>query len=533
MMFSKSIPSLRLILIMAVFFTLTMNYSLFSHLLAAYPLNTKNALFLLTFAIGYTGLIALIFALLSFKYTLKPVMIALLLCSSSIAYFMDTYDVLINSEMLMNALYTDVREASNLFSVRLIIYVGLLGILPSLILWKMPVAYHPWPKEIARRLAFIVAISISVILIIWSQSSFYGSFFREHKSVRMYANPANYLSASAKIVHSYLKAPSGPIQKIGLDAHIEPDDAERELIIFVVGEAARADHFSLNGYGRLTNPLLSVEDVISFTDVWSCGTSTLASVPCMFSNIKNNDYEEGAADVIENVTDVLERAGVNTLWRDNNSSSKGVANRMQYESFLTPEVNTICDVECRDEGMLVGLDKYIAEHPKGDIVIILHQMGSHGPAYYKRYPKEFERFKPTCQTNELKDCSIEEIANTYDNTILYTDYFLSRVIRFLKAHDDRFETAMFYVSDHGESLGENGIYLHGLPRMIAPDAQRHVPAILWLGKSIREDIDTKALAAKRDRRYSHENIFHTLLGFTEVRSKAYDPTKDILQQQNN
>lgn len=529
MMFSKPISSLRLILIMAAFFTLTMNYSLFSHLLAAYPLNAKNVLFLLSFAVGYTGLTALIFALLSFKHTLKPALIVLLLCSSGIAYFMDSYDVLINSEMLQNALHTDVREVSNLFSLRLVLYVGLLGVLPSLILWKLPVAFHPWPKEAARRLVFIIGAVISVILIIWSQSGFYGSFFREHKPVRMYANPANYLSAGIKIAHSYFKAPSGPIQKIGLDAHIEPDDAERELIIFVVGEAARADHFSLNGYERLTNPLLGIEDVVSFTNVWSCGTSTLASVPCMFSNIKNNEYEEGAADVIENVTDVLERAGVNTLWRDNNSSSKGVANRMQYESFLTPQTNTICDTECRDEGMLVGLDKYIARHPKGDIVIILHQMGSHGPAYYKRYPEEFERFKPTCRTNELKDCSLEEINNAYDNTILYTDYFLSRVIHFLKSYDDRFETAMFYVSDHGESLGENGIYLHGLPRMIAPDAQRHVPAILWLGKSIREDIDAQTLAAKRNRRYSHENIFHTLLGFTEVRSKAYDPEKDILR----
>jgi lipid A ethanolaminephosphotransferase len=297
----------------------------------------------------------------------------------------------------------------------------------------------------------------------------------------------------------------------------------------VVGETARADRFSLNGYERRTNPLLARLGVISFTDFSSCGTSTAISVPCMFDIHERENFSSSESAATENALDVLRHAGVTVLWRDNNSNSKGVADRIAIEDFHSPETNPVCDTECRDVGMLSGLREYIDRQQSGDILIVLHQMGSHGPAYFKRYPDEFHVFVPTCDTKQLDDCSESEIGNAYDNSILYTDYFLSQVIELLRSYDDRFETVMLYASDHGESLGESGIYLHGLPYWLAPDAQTRVPVILWFGRNYH-DVDVAAMRQLRDEPLSHDNLFHTLLGLFEIDSGVYDGNLDLLQK---
>jgi lipid A ethanolaminephosphotransferase len=291
-------------------------------------------------------------------------------------------------------------------------------------------------------------------------------------------------------------------------------DKQQKLVILVVGETVRSDHMSLNGYQRDTNPELSRQQrLISYSDISSCGTSTAISVPCMFAYAGHDDFSPDEAQHTENVLDILNRAGVNVLWRDNNSDSKGVASRITYEDYKSPSLNTVCDTECRDVGMLVGLQQYIDSHP-GDKLIVLHQMGSHGPAYFKRYPQEFERFKPACRSAELSECSDEEITNAYDNSILYTDYFLSKVIDFLKKNTPEYQAAMFYISDHGESLGENGIYLHGLPYLIAPDAQTKVPLIAWIGET--SAIDHEKTLALKTAPNSHDALFVTLLQTFEV-----------------
>jgi len=200
--------------------------------------------------------------------------------------------------------------------------------------------------------------------------------------------------------------------------------------------------------------------------------------------------------------------------------------RVAYKNYRSPNNNPICDVECRDEGMLVGLQEYINSQKHGDILIVLHQRGSHGPAYYKRYPKSFEKFTPTCKTNQLEKYTKDEIGNAYDNSILYTDYFLSKVIKLLKQNTNHFETAMLYLSDHGESLGKNNLYLHGLPYFIAPETQKHIAAIMWFGDSFKIDKDT--LKKKAIKRYSQDNLFHTLLGLMEVNTSVYDKNMDII-----
>ena len=315
---------------------------------------------------------------------------------------------------------------------------------------------------------------------------------------------------------------------VGVDAAIPASDVDRELIIMVIGEAARADRFSLNGYQRETNPRLRQKNAISFTNFWACGTSTAVSVPCMFL-LDGESKSPALIKTQENLLDVLQRSKVNVLWRDNNSDSKGVASRVPYQDFKSPKVNPVCDTECRDEGMLVGLQSYIDSHPTGDIFIVLHQMGNHGPAYFRRYPPEFEQFKPACKDSDLNRCSREEIGNAYDNAILYTDHFLAKAIELLEKNDSKFETALLYVSDHGESLGENGLYLHGLPKAIAPNAQLHIPAVMWFGSNFHE-VNLQALRIKSKIRYTHNNVFHTVLGLLEIKSAIYRPDMDILDK---
>jgi lipid A ethanolaminephosphotransferase len=248
----------------------------------------------------------------------------------------------------------------------------------------------------------------------------------------------------------------------------------------------------------------------------------------MFSSLNKDDYSHAQGKNMSNVLDVLNYAGVEVLWRDNNSSSASVANRLPFEDYKSSSINSVCDTECRDQGMLSDLQNYINAHKEKDIVVILHTMGSHGPAYYKRYPEQFEKFTPVCETNQLNECSNEQINNAYDNTIVYTDYVLAKTIELLKNNQDSFKTAMFYMSDHGESLGENGLYLHGMPYFMAPDEQIHVGSMLWFDERFSKDINIDELKSIANKKLSHDNIFHTLLGLMNIKTTVYNEELDFI-----
>lgn len=525
----KKINPLTLIVLTAIFFTVFGNVTFFQEVLKIYPLSGfLSTLFIISLALVFSCVNIVILSLLCYKYTIKPVLIALLLLSAAAAYFMDTYHVIIDEVMIDNIMKTDSGEAFDLFSITQFLYLLFLGILPAILVYKVPLVTSNFKKSVLSRLALIIISLVIAAVTILSLGDFYASFLRENKSLRNYANPSYYIYSVGKYIGGMVGTSTAVFKSIGLDAHISEDVPDRELIILVVGETARADHFSLNGYAKETNPRLKKEHIINFSNVWSCGTSTAVSVPCLFGMAGRSDYSKTKAQAIGNLLDITKQAGVNVLWLDNNSSSKGVADRAEYHSYKTAENNPVCDVECRDVGMLSHLQSYIDEHPTGDIFIILHQMGNHGPAYYKRYPKEFEHFTPTCQTNQLEQCSSEEINNAYDNAILYTDYFLSETINFLKKNDDYFEAMMLYVSDHGESLGENGLYLHGLPYMLAPDVQKHVPMVLWLGKNVdQQEVNFDLINKKSAERFSHDNVFHTILGLLEIDTTVYNHDLDI------
>lgn len=527
----RIVKSSRLILAVALFLALCFNLSFFQHALEAYPFSAGNIPFLVTLFVLLAAVHMLLLGLVGWRYVIKPLLVVVLLVSSLTAYFMDTYNVVIDDDMIQNVVKTDIGESADLLSARLLLYFIVLGVLPSVLIFRARIDTGSMKAELISKLKIVAGSLLVIVVVVLVFGKSYSSFFREHKTVRFYANPTYAIYSAGKYISRQLRETNGVLAPVGRDARIPVTDMDRELIVLVVGETARADRFSLNGYARETNPLLKKEDVISFTNVHSCGTSTAVSVPCMFSAFGHGRFTNEEARSSENLLDVLTHAGINVLWRDNNSDSKGVALRVPYENFKQDNTNTVCDEECRDEGMLVGLQEYVDGIPAGDIVIVLHQMGNHGPAYYKRYPKAFEKFTPVCTTSELDKCSLEEIGNAYDNAILYTDYFLSKVIAFLKGNNSRFETAMVYVSDHGESLGEKGLYLHGMPNFMAPEEQTHVPAILWLGDSYR-DIDREALGTHAAHEYTHDNFFHTVLGLVEVESSVYRRELDLIHHED-
>jgi lipid A ethanolaminephosphotransferase len=525
---AHGLTSNTLVVLVAVFLVMFGNLSFFGKVLSAYPLSVGNALALASLSAMLVATTTLLLALTCFRRTTKPVLIVILLLSSLAASFMDSYGIVINTEMLQNAAQTNMAEARDLLNFRLLGYFVMLGLMPAIVIAKLPLHWRGMRAEAIARGKLLALILLFMAGTALAFGGFYASFVREHKSLRSFANPA-YLIYSAVKYSTATLAVKGrqALTTIGIDAKIPASDVERELFILVIGETARADRFSLNGYARDTNPQLRRANAISFSNFWACGTSTAVSVPCMFSLIGMDGFDTKKGAAQENLLDVLEHAGVNVLWLDNNSDSKDVALRVPYQSYKSPNVNPLCDPECRDVGMLSSLQKHIDAQPKGDIFIVLHQMGNHGPAYFKRYPPEFEKFRPACQSADLGQCSREEINNAYDNAILYTDFFLGKVIELLKNNDKTFETALLYVSDHGESLGENGVYLHGLPRAIAPDAQLNVPAIMWLGSGF-SDVDLSALQGKRDSRFTHDNLAHTVLGTMEIETAVYRRELDIL-----
>ncbi len=512
------ISSTQIILAGALFLLLTGNMSYFGKVLETYPWNSDNAGFLVSVIVVLACEITLVISLLSLLIPARVTVSLLLLLSALTAYFSDAFGVVIDTVMIRNTLQTNPAEMADLINLSFLLRLLLLGLAPIALLWYLPLRPESYWRRSRKQLLLVLVSIVTALLSMALFSSQYASFIRVHKAFRYYANPIFPLYSAGKyLVKAGVDSSPHPLVQLAPEATISKSDPDYELTIMVVGEAARRDRFSLNGYSRNTNPELSGESrVFSYTHISSCGTSTSVSVPCMFALSGRKDYDSSEDGNTQNVLDVLQRAGVSVLWRDNNSSSQGVADRVQYEDFRTPDKNPECDDECRDVGMLSGLQDYIDTH-SGDILIVLHQMGNHGPAYYKRYPAEYKRFTPACRSVELSECTDAEIGNAYDNAIGYTDYFLSQVIALLKANTPAYETAMLYVSDHGESLGENDLYLHGLPYALAPKEQTDIPVILWLGES--SDIDVHSVLTRLEKKNSQDAVFQTLLTIYEVKTE--------------
>ena len=517
--YNRQVNPSYMIIAVVIFLVSTANLGFFKQVIAVYPV-ADNIGFLISLTGLLFGLMWLLFQLLCYRPTIKIVLIAMVLIAAVCGYFTDAYGTVFDTNMLINSLQTDQAEAMGLMAPSFIFRVLLLGILPAFIVSKIRIKRLTWRSATVQKavtLIMSIALLAACLLPFGDQ---YASFFRQHKIVRSYTNPITPVYSVIKLGTDYYDKLSHPDTMImhAIDAKRVADvngKAKPKLMVFVVGETVRADHVGLNGYERNTMPLLANQpDIYSFKDATSCGTSTAYSVPCMFSYANREDYDVDTAEYNENVLDMLNKQGVNVVWRDNNSSSKGVADRVTFEDYKTSETNPDCegDGECRDVGMLDGFEKLLKSGTAPqDTLILLHQMGNHGPAYYQRYPKAFEEYKPVCMTNELSKCDDQSVINGYDNAIRYTDYFLDETIKKLKPYENDYDVVMIYISDHGESLGENNIYLHGLPFSIAPDAQKKVPVIIWSPKN--NSIDANSLSTMINQPVSHDFITPTLLKF--------------------
>lgn len=504
---------------LALWITLFANQTFFTKLFR-YAWEEKNYTVLLSapfiLVLLLIGVINIV-VLLTHRYTFKMVVVFLLVVSAFSGYFIDSFGTIIDKDMFTNMMQTDSAEILELFTMKLVIYVVVGAVIPAFIVQRYSLHFLSYGVEIAQKMSVILLSLVLIIGIYMASGKTYSSFFRNHHELKMYLNPSYPISSFIKWALLKTKGVQS-IKPIAEDAR-KNDHARKKLVILVVGETARAENFSLNGYAKQTNPLLHARtDIVNFSHFYSCGTATAISIPCMFSKFGRDSFDDDK-NYYENLMDVMQKVGVNVVWRDNNSGgSKGIANRLHdVVSYHGTGF---------DEVLFKTLQKTIDETSR-DTLIVLHQEGSHGPAYYKRYPEAFKHFTPSCDTQDLSQCSQEQIVNSYNNTILYTDFIINEAIKVLEKNEETFDTTLFYVSDHGESLGENGVYLHGLPYFIAPDAQKHVPALLYFGKAHQEKIER--LNTKKSDHFSHDNLFHTMLGLFDIETKEYNPKLDILK----
>jgi lipid A ethanolaminephosphotransferase len=520
-------------LIASAFLLVGFNVVLWQHLFDITASDAAGQAMRLAFGLMILCGFNIVLTLVAFRPVLKPLLILLFFISAGVAYFMAQYGVMIDAGMLRNFAETNVTEVRDLLSLKLLVYVLLLGALPSWLLYKTPIHYRRWHREVLSKV--LVGGTSALLLGAVALLNYQGlaSLFRNHHELRLMIVPSNYIGASVGYLREQVVSAHQPFVKIGEDAQKNPtwqSHARKSLTVLVVGESARAENFGILGYDRDTTPQLSKESgLIAFTDVHSCGTETAVSVPCMFSNMGRKDYDASKAKNQEGLLDVLKRAGLEVVWRDNQSGCKGTCDRVTLDDVSNLKDPSLCaNSECRDEILLQGLQHFIDTLDK-DTVLVLHQMGSHGPEYFKRYPKEYQHFTPVCESNALNNCSRESIVNGYDNTLVYTDHVLATLIDLLRSNQDKVDTAMLYLSDHGESLGEYNLFLHGTPYMLAPEQQKHVAMLAWFSDSYQKafSVDTHCLQQSRDLPLSQDNLFHSMLGLLEVNSQVYKPALDL------
>ena len=520
----------RLCFIVAAWIVAMANHTFWQHLLKVQPLAGKGWLFAASLALAMTGATMFLLRLLSPGRALRVMLTLLLVITAAASWFTDTYGVAIDSDMLRNVVQTNPTEARDFLGWPMLWRIAWMAGIPIVIVWQARLPMDTWLRALRDYVVGAVAGLALMFAAGLPMYSSYASYFRNQDVARYFITPANVLVGSTTLVRKTLHGRQ-PYIKVGEDAS-RPAAAHPKplLVLLVVGETARAANFSLGGYARETNPRLKQRGVYYFTDVLSCGTATAVSVPCMFSEQPREEFKLAQADHRDSVLDMLARAGLPVTWVDNQSGCKKVCARVPTEQAERYHPQSCRDGECLDDALLHVLEAKLPQVNR-DALLVLHAMGSHGPTYYRRVTPEHEIFKPTCPTERIEICSDAQIANSYDNSIAYTDHVLAGLIDQLAAQHERVDSVLLYVSDHGESLGENGLYLHGQPYLIAPDVQKKVPMLMWFssGASTRLQLDTACLKGRLGERHSHDNLSHTLLGLVDVSTAVYRPDLDALR----
>lgn len=487
-------------------------------------LGTFAALSLAVFAFN-----AILLAIVVNRWTVRVVVPALLLVNAVAVHFTWSYGVVIDASMMRNVLATDIRESREYLVPGFWLTLTVLGVLPAIVVARLPLRHTEVREAAFHRALGVLGLICLLLLSLVASYDRLASLMRGHKHVRYLVAPANVLVSTVRALSETRRdGPRVPISHRVRQAPHAPG-ARPHVLVLVVGETVRAQNWGLNGYARQTTPELARRSVINFRDVTACGSSTEVSLPCMFSMQGRHGYDSDDIARSESLLHVLARAGVGIMWRDNQTGCKGVCEGLAFESFRDARDPVFCSADgCSDDILLKGLEARLRA-TRTDTVIVLHQLGNHGPAYFRRYPPDLRRFRPDCRTSELSQCSREQIVNAYDNAVLATDRLLARTIDLLSTVT-QVDAAMIYVSDHGESLGENGVYLHGFPYPIAPDAQLKVPMVMWLspGMQASRGVDTRCLRMRAARPAEHDNLFHTVLGLFEVDAKPYQASHDLL-----
>lgn len=526
------INSTVFVLLLAVFYAAVLNMTSVRHIIEALGEGQNSLLFLVSIPFVLITFIFILLLPFSVKYFEKPFYILLIVTSAIVNYTMFHYGIIFDPDMIENFAATNYAEGSAFFNLSAVLWIGLTGLIPAILIFFIKITHYPLFKDIGQKLvALIIAVAFIGVMSVFVYKD-YAAFIRNNSNLRKQTVPYYYVVSTAKYVKRTYFTALQVYREKGLDAEVMRKNRP-DVLVVLVGETARGQSYQLGGYERATNVYTKdIPNLTYYQNVTSCGTATAVSLPCMFSMQTKKDYDGTDFKFEDNITDIVNRAGVQSIWIDNNTGSKLVSHNIK--TFKTDKGDkTYCNgVDCTD-GILVKMLKDRLENLESeDTVIYLHLIGSHGPAYFERYPENHKVFKPDCQRSDIQNCSDEEIRNTYDNTILFTDYVMSELIKTMQAYEDKFDLALFYMSDHGESLGENGIYLHGMPYAIAPEEQTHVPFITWFSD---EEILEKGLGmgclAKRARRdnFSHDYLSHTILGLMDIHTSDYDKTLDVLE----
>ncbi|QUG76115.1 phosphoethanolamine transferase EptA [Erwinia sp. E602] len=536
--FSLSRPAVSrftFIALFALLISVGLNIAFYRQVLVAMPPDSlRNVLVFLTMPLVAFSVINIVVTLASLLWLDSLVIALFVLVSAPAQYFIINYGIIIDRSMIVNIIDTTASESFALLTTQLLLVLLFTCVLPLLLMVWLRVRKPAvlW-KHLAGRLLSVLASVAVILLVALLFYKDYASLFRNDKELVKSLSPSNTIAATLSW-YRHQQMQNQPLVRIGLDARQNPDrlnGAKKSLTILVVGETSRAADFSLSGYGRQTNPLLAQDGVSYFPNTASCGTATAVSLPCMFSGMPRVHYDDALAAHQEGLLDVVQRAGISVLWNENDGGCKGACDRVPHQDMTSLNLPGMCtDGECYDEVLFHGLEDYISQL-QGNGVIVLHTIGSHGPTYFRRYPDAFRRFTPTCDTNQIQDCSQQQLVNTYDNTVLYVDYIVDKAIKLLQAHQQQFTTSLVYLSDHGESLGENGVYLHGMPYAIAPEAQKHVPLLVWLSPDYQQRFGVSAACLSKraaTQAASQDNLFATVLGLTDTQTQLYQPADDLL-----
>ncbi len=521
----------------ALFFTFILNAVFLSRAWETIPYTSaRDYLFAATLPVVLFSAFLFIFSVAAVPWLRKPLLIILVLASAAANYFIYSFGTVIDTNKIQNVFETDAQEATALFSLRYLVWMTVIGVIPAVFIALIRIGTNrPWWMNITFRAVTALASVLLVLLVAALFYKDYASLVRNNKGLVKMITPANVVSSVGHYADNRWFAGDQTLEQIGLDAKKGPlinAEKKKTLVIFVLGETGRAEDFLLGGYARETNPKLKQDNVIYYPYASSCGTETAISVPCMFSNMPREHYDASLAHHQEGVLDVMVHAGVNVLWRENDGGCKGACDRVPHTDMTKWKVSGLCRRDyCLDDVLLHRLNNYI-DSVKDDTVIVLHQMGSHGPAYYLRYPEEMRKFTPTCDSNQIQDCDHQALVNTYDNSILYTDSMVDNTISLLKSYSDKFNVALVYLSDHGESLGEHGMYLHGAPYVFAPSQQTHIPLLLWMSPDYASTYGINQQCLQQSAKtsaVSQNNVFHTLLGMMNVQTKEYQPSLDLIK----